>query len=195
MNAICSLKLIKYWHLNFFFRPKMSNFVQPFKTLLNMKRIGILIAFLIMIANIQAQDSQSDKTTIVSFGNKISSQQVLSVENMTAKYQKMSVNDSLQLKFKAVVTEVCQSSGCWMKLELANGEQSMVRFKDYGFFMPKDIAGKEVIVRGKAFVEQMSITEQKHFAQDAGQSDEEIAKITELKKTFSFEADGVLLEQ
>ena len=36
-----------------------------------------------------------------------------------------------------------------MKLDLENGEEAMVKFKDYGFFMPKDIAGEEVIVNGK----------------------------------------------
>lgn len=160
-----------------------------------MKRINILIAFLVMVVNIHAQDSQAEISTLVSFGDKISPEQALSVENMTEKYQNMAASDSLQLKFKAVVTEVCQSSGCWMKLELANGEQTMVRFKDYSFFMPKDIAGKEVIVNGKAFVEEMRVADQQHYAKDGGKSEEEIAKITELKRTFSFEADGVLLEE
>ena len=71
----------------------------------------------------------------------------------------------------------------------------MVKFKDYGFFMPKDIAGKEVIINGKAYVEEVSVDEQRHYAEDAGKTKEEIAKITEPKRTFSFEADGVLIGQ
>ncbi|MBT8271127.1 MAG: DUF4920 domain-containing protein, partial [Bacteroidia bacterium] len=84
--------------------------------------------------------------------------------------------------------------GCWMKLNLGEGEQVMVRFKDYGFFMPKDIAGKEVIINGFAFVDEMSVSDQKHYAEDAGESEDAIAAITEPKKTYSFEADGVLLK-
>ena len=80
-----------------------------------------------------------------------------------------------------------------MKLKLENDEQVMVKFKDYGFFMPKNIAGKEVIVNGKAYVTEVSVEEQRHYAEDAGMSSEEIAMITEPKKTYSFEADGVLL--
>jgi hypothetical protein len=82
-----------------------------------------------------------------------------------------------------------------MKVDLENGEQVMVKFKDYGFFMPKDIAGKEVVLNGKAYVNEVPVDEQRHYAEDAGQSAEEIAKITEPKKTFSFVADGVLLKE
>jgi hypothetical protein len=59
--------------------------------------------------------------------------------------------------------------------------------------MPKNIVNKEVIVNGKAFVSEISVDEQRHYAEDAGKSDDEIAKIIEVKKTLSLEADGVLL--
>ena len=181
--------------MRFFFSAKMSNFVEAYKTLSDMKRINILIAFFVMIASIQAQDSQAEISALTSFGEKIESDGALSVTDMSDKYQMLAANDTLQTKFKATVKQVCQSKGCWMKLELANGEQTMVRFKDYGFFMPKDIAGKEVIVNGKAYVEEMSVADQQHYAKDGGKSEEEIAKITKVQKTFSFEADGVLVEK
>jgi hypothetical protein len=95
----------------------------------------------------------------------------------------------------AEVIEVCQAKGCWMTLKLENGEEAMVKFKDYGFFMPKDIAGKEVILNGKAFVNEVPVEEQRHYAEDAGKSKEEVAAITEPKKTYSFEADGVLIKE
>ena len=82
-----------------------------------------------------------------------------------------------------------------MKVDLDDGNQVLVKFKDYGFFMPKDVAGKEVIINGKAFVEEMPVDEQRHYAEDAGKTPEEIAAITESKRTYSFEADGVLLIQ
>jgi len=40
----------------------------------------------------------------------------------------------------------------------------MVRFKDYGFFMPLDASGKEVIVAGKAFVTEVSVADLKHYS-------------------------------
>jgi hypothetical protein len=79
-----------------------------------------------------------------------------------------------------------------MLLDIGANE-AMVKFKNYGFFMPKNIADKEVIVNGKAFISEVSIDEQRHYAEDAGKSEDEIAKIIEVKKTLSLEADGVLL--
>ena len=53
--------------------------------------------------------------------------------------------------FRGTVTEVCKAKGCWMKVALENGEETMVKFKDYGFFVPKDMAGKEVVINGHRF--------------------------------------------
>ena len=81
-----------------------------------------------------------------------------------------------------------------MKLPLDKETLTMVRFKDYGFFMPLDSKDREVIVEGKAFVKETSVKELQHYAEDAGKSKEEIAKITEPKKEFAFEANGVLMK-
>ena len=56
-----------------------------------------------------------------------------------------------------------------------------------------NIAKKEVIVHGKAFVAEVSIEDQRHYAEDAGKSKEALIAIIEVEKTLSFEADGVLL--
>jgi len=69
----------------------------------------------------------------------------------------------------------------------------MVRFKNYGFFMPSDISEKEVVLNGLAFVEEMSVEDQKHYTRDAGKFADEISKIITPKRTFSFEASGVLV--
>ena len=139
----------------------------------------------------------TDKNDIAytSIGKEIIADDALTAERMKEHYEGMSVGDTVNSKMVAVVEEVCQAKGCWMKLKLDDGEQVMVKFKDYGFFMPTDIAGKEVIVNGVAFVNEMSVDEQQHYAEDAGESKEAIAAITEPKKTYSFEADGVLLKQ
>ncbi|WP_452601641.1 DUF4920 domain-containing protein [Pontimicrobium sp. MEBiC06410] len=130
-----------------------------------------------------------------SFGKEIIADDAVAAKSMIQHYEGLKVGDSLDTKMVAKVEEVCKKKGCWMKLNLDNGEQVMVKFKDYGFFMPKDIAGKEVIVNGKAFVEEVSVDEQRHYAEDGGESKEAIAAITEPKRTYSFEADGVLLKQ
>ena len=68
-----------------------------------------------------------------------------------------------------------------------------VTFKDYAFFMPKDLAGKHVVVDGYAYVENTPVDVLRHYAEDAGKSKEEIAAITEPKREVSFEAFGVII--
>lgn len=143
----------------------------------------------------EKQDVAKEEIAYASFGDKINDENVMSTTQMAEKYKSMSVGDTIATKMTAKVNEVCQAKGCWMTLNLENGEEAMVKFKDYGFFMPKDIAGKEVILNGKAFVNEVPVDEQRHYAEDAGKSAEEIAAITTPKKTYSFEADGVLIKQ
>jgi len=102
-------------------------------------------------------------------------------------------NNKFEGKVKGKVTEVCQEKGCWMKLEKSNGEKLMVKFKDYGFFMPENIVGKEVVLDGEATVKEVSVKQQRHYAEDAGKSKEEIHKIKEPKKELQFVAKGVLV--
>jgi hypothetical protein len=105
----------------------------------------------------------------------------------------MENSDSLNAVVEAKVTEVCQSKGCWMKVELPNGESMRVTFKDYGFFMPKDLAGKSVKMSGLAKKEETDVETLKHFAEDAGKSEEEIALITAPEMDYKFVASGVKL--
>jgi hypothetical protein len=81
-----------------------------------------------------------------------------------------------------------------MNLDLDGEKDLMVRFKDYGFFMPLDAKG-EVIINGYATISETSVEELRHYAEDAGASEQEIEAIVEPELTYSFEADGVLLAQ
>lgn len=129
-----------------------------------------------------------------SIGDEITDKDVLSQTEMLEKYKTLNLGDTINVKFASTVKDVCQKKGCWMNLDL-DDEEAMVRFKDYGFFMPKDITGQEIIVNGKAYVEEMSVDDQRHYAEDAGKSKDEIAAITEIKRTLAFEADGVLIPE
>ncbi len=139
-------------------------------------------------------DELVDEISYATFGEAISQDEAITKEEMAALFNTLKPGDTVEVKFTSIVNEVCQSKGCWMKIDLGD-QETMVRFKDYGFFMPKNIAGEEVTLEGKAYIEQMSIEEQRHYAEDADATDEEIAKITEPKKTLSFEAKGVLLKE
>lgn len=129
------------------------------------------------------------------FGDSISSEGAISAEEMMTKYNDLKEGDTLNVKFTTSIDEVCQKKGCWMTLGLEDDKKAFVKFKDYGFFVPKNAQDKEVVVNGKAFVSVVSIDELKHYAKDEGKSQAAIDSITEPKVTYSFMADGVLVQK
>lgn len=109
-------------------------------------------------------------------------------------FDQLAITDTVMTQITGKIKEVCQAKGCWMNVALDSGNEVFVRFKDYGFFVPKDAADKTVYMNGLAFLEEMSVEDQKHYAKDSGASEEEIAKITEPAYILRFEADGVLIK-
>jgi hypothetical protein len=94
---------------------------------------------------------------------------------------------------KGEIKEVCQAKGCWMTLDMGDGELLRVKFKDYAFFVPKDAAGKTAIVQGTAQKETISVDELRHLAEDAGKTENEINSITNPKEELTFVAEGVII--
>jgi hypothetical protein len=125
----------------------------------------------------------------VNFGIAVNGEGAIPVAELEAA---MNGADSLaDLTIKGKVAKVCQMKGCWMELEKEDGSTIRVTFKDYKLFMPKDLAGKEVVMHGKAMVREQSVETLRHYAKDAGKSEAEIAAITEPQVALAFEADGV----
>ncbi|MGB5819737.1 MAG: DUF4920 domain-containing protein [Saonia sp.] len=165
-----------------------------------MKGFNTLFVLLAMIFNGMAQEiknedigERSSVSESAFFGGHFDVGTIIDGRAMAQLYNGLAVSDTLDIQFSATVADVCQAKGCWMKLRLDDGKEAMVKFKDYGFFVPKDITGKEVIVNGLAFSEQITVEDQKHYARDAGKSEKEVSNITETKTIYSFEADGVLI--
>lgn len=157
----------------------------------------ITILFLFSCKNSEDKKSEVTNTDLAynSYGAQISSENSLSAKEMEERYQNLKPGDTIEVSFATKVNTVCKNKGCWMTLNLPQEEDVMVQFKDYGFFVPKDIEEKEIVVNGKAFIAEVSVEEQKHYAEDKGQTPEEIAAITQPKRTLSFLADGVLIKE
>ena len=143
-----------------------------------MKRFVLIICLLPIIFLGCNKKNEETKMPLAyaSFGEKITNENVLTKNETAKRFFRLQENDTINLKFKSTINEVCKKKGCWMKLDLSGGQESMVRFKDYGFFVPKDIDGKEVIVEGKAYVTKISVDQLKHYAKDGGKSEEENCK-------------------
>ncbi len=103
----------------------------------------------------------------------------------------LSPQDSLQTTLQGTVNEVCKAKGCWMTIDIGNGESMRVTFKDYGFFVPKDISGKEVIFTGQVKYTETDVATLRHYAEDEGKSEEEVLAITDPVQSYNFVATGV----
>lgn len=91
---------------------------------------------------------------------------------------------------KAKVLAVCPKKGCWMQIE-GKDVPYRVTFVDYGFFVPTELVGREVMLKGHFVPHKESIAEQKHLAEDAKKSKAEINAIQNEKETLRFVATGV----
>lgn len=149
-----------------------------------MNKIVLLIFSVVISIACQAQ-----KTT--HYGEKINAKNAITEAQLL---KKMEAKDEVKAKLTGVINQTCAVKGCWMTMSLSNGEEMRVTFKDYGFFVPTEgVSGKKVIVDGIAKKETTDVETLRHYAKDAGQTDEEIASITEDKQELNFVADGVII--
>lgn len=152
----------------------------------------LLLTLGIMACKNQRVSDVSAEGDGIHFGESINADGALEYDEFM---KQMEGQDSLMVKIKAKVGEVCQAKGCWMNVfseSTPETEKLFVQFKDYGFFMPKDLTGSVVVLEGKAYREETSVEDLRHFAEDEGKSAEEIALITEPKNELKFMASGVL---
>ncbi len=152
-----------------------------------------LLLLSLMATALMACQTTSKQTSDKSFhGVEFVIDETISVDEMTSKLDKNQPIEGLIMT--GTVVDVCQTKGCWLTLQSENGGDVRVTFKDYGFFVPKDISGKQVVVKGIGKIEITSVADLQHFAEDEGQSKEEIAKITEPIEEYTFVAEGVKIK-
>ena len=146
----------------------------------------ILFIFSLLFFNISfSQDNKSF------YGEKFSVTQLEEYANIK---DKISVKSDDIVRVEGEILSSCPMKGCWMKIR-ADQDTILVRFKDYGFFVPKSgIEGDRAIINGKMSVETLSVDLLRHYAEDAGKSKDEIEKITKSQVSLTFLADGVFIE-
>ena len=134
--------------------------------------------------------------SLIVFGTSLHAQEVYGQSfksNQPASTVAEATGETIQLTGE--IESTCAMKGCWMKVQLTDGETVRVTFKDYGFFVPTSGAeGKKAIVKGQLSKKEISVETLRHYAEDAGKSEEEVAKITSPKMEYSFVADGVIIE-
>jgi hypothetical protein len=144
--------------------------------------------FLLNVSSVRAQ--VADKAPVI-YGQAFTDGQVMSPGRLDRVMKnKQKINDFQMMGY---VTEVCQKEGCWLRLSTTktSDDAIFVKMKDHAFLVPKDLAGKMIVVRGEVVKKQQSVDEQKHYLEDAGATKEEINAITQAKEVYEMEASGV----
>lgn len=147
---------------------------------------------ILSLATIFACGTPSETKVETFYGNKITSDSLTEYADLV---DQVDLSGQVSTKIEGTIIETCAKKGCWMKVK-ADDDTLMVRFKDYGFFVPKEGAdGKTVIINGEAFYDTLSVDLLRHYAEDAGESEEEILRITEAEFVLSFTANGVIIQE
>lgn len=155
------------------------------------KAIFIIAAVICMATLAVAQEEIPSAQPGVQYGKAISKDGAISIARLEGSF---GADSAYTGKITGEVVAVCKKKGCFVQIKReGEGAPVMVRFKDYGFFMPQDIVGKTVVLEGKAKVKEISVAALRHYAEDEGKSAEEIAKITEPKVDITIIADGVVV--
>ncbi|UZH54618.1 DUF4920 domain-containing protein [Salinimicrobium tongyeongense] len=163
-----------------------------------MKKIRLLLllsSLMISFSGFSQEKETAVEEVYFSVGEEVETINVLSAQRMQERYNSLKPGDTLNVTFKGNVASVCKKKGCWMKVALEDEREVMVKFKDYAFFVPKDIENREVIMEGKAYVTEMSVEDRRHYAEDAGKSPAEVKAITSPEITLSFVANGVKIKE
>ena len=144
-----------------------------FRTFLN-------LFFILSLISIYSQDNQTKF-----YGEKFNLKNVDNLLELS----------STKVKVKGEIISTCPMKGCWMNMLVSN-DTVLVRFKDYGFFVPKQgVEGSSAIINGFLSIDTLSVAQLRHYAEDAGKKTEEIMKIKKPKITLSFLADGVAIQK
>lgn len=133
------------------------------------------------------------KNKFNNYGAMMPSQEVQSYGNVFKDVQNGQIEN---VSLKGEIIKTCPKKGCWMDVKVSETDTIKVRFKDYGFFVPKEgMEGKQTIFKGEARMDTISIEMLRHYAEDAGKPQEAIQSITSPEYVMQVVAEGVLIER
>jgi len=172
------------------------------KKILKMKFKAILFAVAISVSTLAFAQETSQKKVSPPPGNALvgdtygagvnatSESKAITVDKLSKKLKKE--NKKLEnVAIKGKVTDVCEKKGCWLTIQTEDNSQFFVKMKDYAFFVPTALKGKNVVLDGTAERKVISVDEQKHYAEDAKKPQSEIDAITKPQEEIRFVANGI----
>lgn len=157
-----------------------------------MKRVILFFTLIVAGMAVNAQPPTVPADAGATFGQKTTADNAITVAELFTLMKAKDANKETAIKLKGVVTEVCKMEGCWIKIQSPDGSM-MVKMKDHAFLVPVILNGKTIVIDGVADEKLTTVAQLRHFAEDAGKSKAEIAKITEPKREILVQAKGILV--
>lgn len=144
-------------------------------------------------ANAQHKHTEESKATPSAVKGQVYGENIAEKKLVTAKEldKKLNGETPVRMQLKGTVTAVCKARGCWATVDLGEGKEVFVKMKDYGFFLPMDAKGKQVLLSGDAFIETHSVEDLKEKATYQKKSEAEINAITKPEDELRFTAHGI----
>ena len=137
-------------------------------------------------------EEEVSQTSTGFYGEKITEEGAIASSELK---KSLAGQDSATFKVIGKIAETCVKKGCWMTVDMGEEEAMRVSFKDYEFFVPKSgMEGKDVVFEGQVKKSVTTAAQLRHFAKDAGKTQEEIDLITEDKEELTFVANGVIIK-
>lgn len=142
--------------------------------------------FLLIFLSLLTSYSCNESVTYVNYGDDI---------NIELSYSEKIDNNFELNNISGEIISVCPKKGCWMNVKV-DTDTIFVKFKDYGFFVPKTgIEGKQILMSGNIFRDTISVERLRHYAEDAKQTKQEIELITEPEYKINMIAEGVAIRE
>lgn len=130
-----------------------------------------------------------EQQSFVNFGDStFSTSDAISAADLVQEFSQK--GDTLYSTVAGEITKVCTVKGCWMATAIDSNSNLFVDY-DYEFLLPTNSQGQDMYMNGYAYWDSTSVAELKHYAEDRGATEEEIAAITEPIGEVKFKALGV----
>lgn len=106
------------------------------------------------------------------------------------------VKDSLKVKVRGRIKEVCQMRGCWFKLESPDPgkEEVMVRLYEHDFTVSTGVKGQNVIVNGIAFYNDATVEDLKDRERNLKSGADRINGVEKPLREITISATGIILD-
>lgn len=121
------------------------------------------------------------------FGSEMDTDLAVEAKTLSSAISELSQESEILIQTK--VNKVCQKKGCFF-IAVDGDLSARVTFKDYGFFIPTNSTGKEVVLKGILTEKVLTEDQAKHYAEDAGENSDEIVGD---QKEYSIIATSVMI--